>query len=107
MPSKQDREIKDARARALDDFFGAAPAAAAPRAAEPAKEPEQTPEAGTRREIPKGYKPDPQYIETRSRRVQMLMQPTLYAAIKARAEAQGRTVNDFIHATLEAAIKAE
>lgn len=64
-----------------------------------------------RKNAPEGYQVNPayvaKYIEKRARRVQVVMTPSLYEAVKARARAEGRTVNDFIHATLEAATKAE
>lgn len=50
---------------------------------------------------PEGYKPNPEYIETRSKRLQLLIQPSLYEAMKARADREGRSLNDLIHSTLE------
>lgn len=52
---------------------------------------------------PKGYKRDPRFIETRNKRYNALMQPSLFERIKAAAEAAGLSVNDLIHQTLEAA----
>ena len=64
-----------------------------------------------RKNAPEGYQVNPayvaKYIEKRARRVQVVMTPSLYEAVKAMATAEGLTVNSFIHATLEAAIKAE
>lgn len=60
----------------------------------------QQPEELTRpkaAEAPEGYKVNPAYIETKSRRVQLLMQPSLYAQIKELASGAGCSVNDFIH----------
>ncbi len=51
------------------------------------------------------YKPDPKYIETKSRRVQLIMQPSLYDSIKSAADREKVSVNEFIHATLEKALK--
>ena len=56
-------------------------------------------------EVPKGFKPDPRFIETKSRRVQLLMQPSLHEALKARAEAEKRSFNELVHSILEAEVK--
>lgn len=55
---------------------------------------------------PAGYKMDPRYVETKSRRVQMLIQPSLHDRIKARAKAERRSVNDMMHLLLEEALAA-
>lgn len=55
---------------------------------------------------PAGYKVDPRYIETKSRRVQMLIQPSLHDRIKARAKQERRSVNDMMHLLLEEALAA-
>lgn len=57
--------------------------------------------------IPAGYKMDPRYIETKSRRVQLLMQPSLYTRLKAEATAQGLSLNEYIHKKLEEAVQGE
>ena len=56
---------------------------------------------------PEGFKANPLYVETKSRRLQLLVQPSLYDAIKARATAEGQSVNELVHSILEAAIKGE
>lgn len=56
---------------------------------------------------PEGFKANPLYVETKSRRMQLLVQPSLHEAIKARATAEGISVNELIHSILEAAIKGE
>lgn len=50
---------------------------------------------------PQGFKPNPEYIETRSKRVQLLMQPSLYKQLKARAKREKRSLNDLVHSILE------
>lgn len=55
--------------------------------------------------VPKGYKVNPVYIEKRSKRLQLLVQPSLYDKVKAQAETEGCSVNDFIHRVLECAVK--
>lgn len=51
----------------------------------------------------RGYDENDMYkeIETRSRRLQVLLQPTLYERLKEEADRQGRSVNDLIHGVLE------
>ena len=53
-----------------------------------------------RTKAPKGYKQTPEFIEVRSRRVQLLIQPSLYGAIKSRAEAEGISVNEIVNDAL-------
>lgn len=65
------------------------------------------PKAGTTIEVPAGYKVNHAVIETKSKRVQVLMQPSLHSRIKAAAAAQGISVNDYIHKALEAAVEQE
>lgn len=43
----------------------------------------------------------PELIETKSKRVQMLMQPSLYASIKAQATQKGLSVNEMMHVILQ------
>jgi hypothetical protein len=50
---------------------------------------------------PEGYKVNPLYIEKKSKRLQLLIQPSLYSKIKARADREGRSVNELIHSILE------
>lgn len=45
-------------------------------------------------------KPNPLYVETKSKRVQLLMQPSLHRQLKVRAEAGGQSLNDLIHTVL-------
>ena len=46
-------------------------------------------------------KKNPEYLETKSKRVQMLMQPSLYNAIKEKAEQSGISVNEMMHEILK------
>lgn len=57
------------------------------------------------KDAPEGYKVNPLYIEKRSKRLQLLVQPSLYDKIKAQADTEGCSVNDFIHRVLEDAVK--
>lgn len=52
-------------------------------------------------QIPKGYKLNPMYIETKSRRLQLLIKPSTYEKIKAIAAANGISVNEQINLILE------
>lgn len=55
---------------------------------------------------PEGFKANPG-VETKSRRLQLLMQPSLHNKVKAAAKAKGYSVNEYIHHILEAATKGE
>jgi len=46
-------------------------------------------------------KRNPLYIETKSRRVQLMFQPSLYNKIKALATEQGKSFNDTVHSILD------
>lgn len=50
---------------------------------------------------PAGYKVNPEYIETKSRRVQILIQPSVYEAVKEKAKAEGISVNEAINTALK------
>lgn len=52
---------------------------------------------------PNGYKINHAFIETKNRRVQLLMQPSLYNNAKEIANGLGISVNDFIHRALQEA----
>ena len=56
---------------------------------------------------PKGYKANPMYIETKSRRLQLLVQPSLYEKAKKRAQAEGTSVNDLVSNILHDALDGE
>lgn len=56
---------------------------------------------------PKGYKLNPQYVETRSHRLQVLLQPTLYEKLKNKATREETSVNDVIHTILTEAMREE
>ena len=48
------------------------------------------------KQIKAGYKSNPEYVETKSKRVQLLVQPSLYEAVKAKAKAEGISTNEAI-----------
>ena len=68
------------------------------------KSPKAKPTTKDREGAPEGYKLAPQYIETKSKRVQLLIQPSLYEEIRDRAEAEGLSVNEEIHNLLRQAL---
>ena len=46
-------------------------------------------------------KMNPEFIETKSKRVQMLMQPSLYDAVKKEAKDKNISVNEMMHEILK------
>jgi len=56
---------------------------------------------------PMGYKQNPLYIETKSRRLQLLVQPSLHEKLKKRASKDGKSINEMVHWLLENALSAE
>lgn len=58
-----------------------------------------------KKDIPAGYKVNPLFVEIKSRRLQLLVQPSIYEAIKEQAKAKGISVNEFAHRALEKAVK--
>lgn len=54
---------------------------------------------------PEAKKISPSAPETKSRRLQLLIQPSLHEAIRTKAQAEGLSVNELIHSILEAAIR--
>ena len=68
---------------------------------------ESAPERATiptgRRKAPEGYKVNPEYIESRTKRVQLLVQPSLHAEAKAVSTELGISLNDFIHRAIQEA----
>lgn len=51
--------------------------------------------------IPVPMKRNPLYIETKSKRIQLLIQPSLYSKLKEISEQKGTSLNDLIHTILE------
>lgn len=55
---------------------------------------------------PRGMKLNPEYIEKyiekRTKRVQIVMQPSLFDKAKAKADSRGTSLNDYIHKLIEA-----
>lgn len=53
-----------------------------------------------REKAPEGYKLNPLYIETRSKRIHALLPPSLVESIKERAEKRGVSMNEIINEAL-------
>ena len=66
-----------------------------------------TPTAPKKEEIPEGYKRNPEFIETKSKRVQLLVKPSTVEKLKARAKAEERSFNDLVNSILEESINNE
>lgn len=60
--------------------------------------------AGAKEEVPVGYKRNPEYIECRTKRVQLVMQPSLYEAAKAMAAETGVSMNEFFNRAVATAV---
>ncbi len=56
---------------------------------------------------PAGYKLDPRFVETKSRRLQLVLQPSLYERVRAGAAAAGLSVNEYCHQILDEATREE
>lgn len=56
---------------------------------------------------PEGYKLNPLYLETKSKRIQLLIQPSLHDKLKHKAQSEGTSVNDLIHTILAEAMREE
>ena len=54
---------------------------------------------------PEGYKLNPLYLETKSRRVQLILQPSLHERVKQAAQTEGLSFNEYVHRALERAVK--
>lgn len=74
-------------------------------ASEPAQTDSNINQPNTSSNIPEGYKINPLYVETKSRRVQLLLQPSLFDKVKLRATTTGISVNELIHSILESAFE--
>lgn len=54
-----------------------------------------------RSEAPEGYKVNPEFIETKSKRVQLLLQPSTVEAIKSLASKKGLSMNEAINEAIQ------
>lgn len=76
---------------------------------EPADEAQeqQTEARPTTSKAPAGYKLNPLYVETKRRRLQLVLQPSLFDRVKARATASGLSINEYVHQLLDEATREE
>lgn len=72
-----------------------------------AEEPEQVNTPLDRTNIPENYKIDYRYVEKRSKRLNLLITPSLHEALKTEATAQNTSINDLINNILTKAVKGE
>lgn len=54
---------------------------------------------------PEGYKLNPEYIETKSKRVQLLLQPSVVESMKALAKAKGISLNEAVNEAIKEYLK--
>lgn len=52
-------------------------------------------------ETPAGYKKDPNYVETKSKRVQLLLQPSVVDEVKSKAEANNISMNELFNIAIK------
>lgn len=83
---------------------------AAPQAVTPAVDQQQpagqlAPKNGIFDKDPSGYRV--QYIETKTKRLQLVLQPSLYKKLKENAKKSGLSVNEYVHRVLKAAMGME
>ena len=60
---------------------------------------------GAQKGVPAGYKRNPEYIECRTKRVQLVIQPSLYEAAKAVAAEAGISLNEFFNRAVAKAVE--
>lgn len=68
-------------------------------------EPEKEEVAAEPAKAPEGYKVNPMYVEVKSKRLQLVLQPSLFARVKAAAAENGVSVNEFCHQVLDRATR--
>ena len=57
---------------------------------------------GDLRDAPEGYRRNPEFVEMKTRRVQLVFQPSVYDAGKAEADNRGISFNDYVHELIRA-----
>ena len=82
------------------------PALAFISSSEPEQEAPQTATSASD-EVPEGYKLNPLYVEVKSKRVQLLVQPSTLEAIKSIAKEKGISVNEAVNNAMKDYIKKE
>ena len=59
------------------------------------------------KKIPKGYKLNPLYVETKSKRLHLLVQPSLHEKLKQKAQSECTSVNDIVNIILQEALSTK
>lgn len=54
-----------------------------------------------------GYHANPLYIENKSKRLQLLTKPSTAEKLRAKAQREGRSVNDIVNTILEEALRED
>jgi len=67
----------------------------------------ELPAEGTPAKAPEGYKLNPLYIETKTKRLQLVLQPSLLERVRSKAKASGLSVNEYCHRVLDEATREE
>ena len=57
--------------------------------------------------VPEGYKLNPLYVETKSKRVNLLMQPSIVERMKKTAQAKGLSLNEAINEAVKEYLERE
>lgn len=63
-------------------------------------EPKQEP-VNISAKAPEGYKINPMYVEIKSKRVQLVFQPSIYNRAKAAADKAGLSLNEYLHRLID------
>lgn len=63
--------------------------------------------AGRKKQAPEGYKVNPEYVEKRTKRVQLVLQPSLYEELREYSQKLGISLNDLAHRALYEAVHNE
>lgn len=76
---------------------------------ETGNEQEREPKSGARQEEtpPEGYKRNMKYIEKRSHRLQLVIQPSLFELLRERAFREKVSMNDYVHRLLELDLRGD
>lgn len=84
------------------DFKVNNPALSFISAADHTEEAKQTEAADTKKLVaPEGYKVNPMFIEVKSKRVQLILQPSVVSAIKELAKKKGLSMNETINEAIQ------
>lgn len=72
-----------------------------------AQEEQPAEEVGSSQKPPKGYKLNPMYVETKSKRMQLLVQPSVYESLKSLAKEKSISVNEIANVALREYLERE